>query len=355
MKKYSPKQQEIDALANVVRQGNDYYSVGVAFQMSPRTIRRHVSKIIQNDYKSVPLKKRGGSHNQKITPMIEDFMVYYIENNPDVTLQDLKDKLLSLFFINISCSTIHNHLDGRLITYKNQRYIAPDANSSENLQKRIDYLRTLTNLNVNINQVYVDETNFTLMTRRSKGRALSGERAVQTTIINACQKFNVIAAVSQNYGWVYHEIETGTVNHIRFESYIQNLIVFLKNNHPNQQHIIIMDNAKIHQKQSLYEIFNREHVSLLFLPPYSPFLNPIERCFSQVKSHVKKWLCDNNNRVIATSNLPFGSKGAARSQLLLEAINYAIPHVTTSDVRQYLEYSRRYYQNIFQSQPIDFE
>ena len=96
-------------------------------------------------------------------------------------------------------------------------------------------------------------------------------------------------------------------------------------------------------------------MSLLFLPPYSPFLNPIERCFSQVKSHVKKWLCDNNNRVIATSNLPFGSKGAARSQLLLEAINYAIPHVTTSDVRQYLEYFRRYYQNIFQSQPIDFE
>ena len=94
---------------------------------------------------------------------------------------------------------------------------------------------------------------------------------------------------------------------------------------------------------------------LLFLPPYSPFLNPIERHFSQVKSYVKKWPCDNNNKVIATSNLHYGSIIAARYQLLLEAINYAISHVTTSDVRQYLEYSRRYYQNIFQPQPIDFE
>ena len=94
--------------------------------MSPRTIRRHVSKIIQNDFKSVPLKKRGGSHNQKNN--IYDRRFYYYLY---LTLKDSKDKLLVIFFINVLSSTIHNHFDGRLITHKNQRYIAPDANSSE--------------------------------------------------------------------------------------------------------------------------------------------------------------------------------------------------------------------------------
>ena len=100
------------------------------------------------------------------------------------------------------------------------------------------------------------------------------------------------------------------------------------------------------------KLIKKHKIIIITARDYTTFENKYQ---TKMQDIVKKWLCDNNNRVIATSNLPFGSKGAARSQLLLEAINYAIPHVTTSDVRQYLEYSRRYYQNIFQSQPIDFE
>jgi transposase len=42
-------------------------------------------------------------------------------------------------------------------------------------------------------------------------------------------------------------------------------------------HTVIMDNASFHRKKALREIAERYSVKLLFLPPYSPDFNPIEK------------------------------------------------------------------------------
>lgn len=281
-------------------------------------------------------------------------MFQYIEEHSDATLQEVKENILSTFptIEDISITTIFNHLDGKLISYKKQRYIAPDANTDETLHKRADYLNKLTNLNVCFNQVYIDESNFTIFTRRNYGRSPIGNRAVQTTIINGCKKVNIIAAVSPCYGWLYHEFTGENVNANKFESFIMNLINHINSNYPNERFVFIMDNAKIHKKDELTEICINNNILLLFLPPYSPYLNPIERCFSKVKSYVKKWLSINNDRLIATSRLEFGQKGSIRSRLLEEAINFAISQITENDVRNFLEYSRKYYPQIFRMEPI---
>ncbi|KAH0793932.1 hypothetical protein GPJ56_002144 [Histomonas meleagridis] len=101
---------------------------------------------------------------------------------------------------NISLTKIHNHLDAKLLSNKKQRYIAPDANSDETLRLRAEYVNELTNLDVNIHQIYIDETNFTIMTRRNYGRSKVGTRAVQPSVIDGCKKVNIIAAVSPSFG-----------------------------------------------------------------------------------------------------------------------------------------------------------
>jgi len=53
--------------------------------------------------------------------------------------------------------------------------------------------------------------------------------------------------------------------------------------------IIIMDNASFHRKKALIEIAVRYGVAVLFLPPYSPNLNPIEKTWA----NFKRWLSDN--------------------------------------------------------------
>jgi len=49
-----------------------------------------------------------------------------------------------------------------------------------------------------------------------------------------------------------------------------------------------MDNASIHKSQELSDMCIAAGVQLLFLPPYSPDLNPIEQSFSTLKAWIKR-------------------------------------------------------------------
>ena len=51
---------------------------------------------------------------------------------------------------------------------------------------------------------------------------------------------------------------------------------------------IIMDNHSIHKSERIEEAIKKHHCKLLFLPKYSPDLNPIEHFWHKIKSKVKK-------------------------------------------------------------------
>lgn len=53
---------------------------------------------------------------------------------------------------------------------------------------------------------------------------------------------------------------------------------------------IVMDNASFHRKIQLYEICSRYGYNLIFLPPYSPELNPIEKYWHILKHRIKDFL-----------------------------------------------------------------
>lgn len=58
--------------------------------------------------------------------------------------------------------------------------------------------------------------------------------------------------------------------------------------------VIIMDNARFHRKAVLFEIIKKFNASfntelrIIFLPPYSPDFNPIEKFFGVLKGRVKR-------------------------------------------------------------------
>lgn len=56
--------------------------------------------------------------------------------------------------------------------------------------------------------------------------------------------------------------------------------------------LVIMDNASFHKKDQLYATAAKYGVFLLFLPPYSPDFNPIEKSWA----NLKHWLIDNAQR-----------------------------------------------------------
>ena len=80
----------------------------------------------------------------------------------------------------------------------------------------------------------------------------------------------------------------GNINADVFYSWVtQELLASLP-----QRTVIVMDNATFHKRDdSSGAIIGQGH-DILFLPPYSPDLNPIEKKWAQAKSIRKKFRCD---------------------------------------------------------------
>lgn len=83
----------------------------------------------------------------------------------------------------------------------------------------------------------------------------------------------------------------GTMNGERFEDFITTTLfpILQPFNWINPHSVVIMDNASIHHVEGVMNLIeNQAGARLIFLPPYSPDLNPIEEVFSQVKSIMKQ-------------------------------------------------------------------
>ena len=51
---------------------------------------------------------------------------------------------------------------------------------------------------------------------------------------------------------------------------------------------LIMDNASFHKGKDIEDLIKSYNINLMYLPPYSPDLNPIEKKWSQIKSLYRK-------------------------------------------------------------------
>jgi len=53
--------------------------------------------------------------------------------------------------------------------------------------------------------------------------------------------------------------------------------------------VIVMDNASFHKNKAIREAIETADCELLYLPPYSPDLNPIEKSWALLKRHLKSF------------------------------------------------------------------
>ena len=74
------------------------------------------------------------------------------------------------------------------------------------------------------------------------------------------------------------------VNGDRFLAYVENVLV--PTLHPGD--IVVMDNLPSHKGRAVREALRRVGAKLLFLPKYSPDLNPIEQVFAKLKHLLRK-------------------------------------------------------------------
>jgi transposase len=131
--------------------------------------------------------------------------------------------------------------------------------------------------------VYVDECGLQEAITREYGRSLIGERLFSDVTGKREDRTSIIAGLSQGtpIAPMYFEgyCNTGVV-----KTWVKEML--LAELKPGQ--IVIWDNASFHQSPDFLELIESVGCTLIFLPPYSPDLNPIEKWWAKLKAWIRR-------------------------------------------------------------------
>lgn len=128
--------------------------------------------------------------------------------------------------------------------------------------------------------MYVDESGFSHSAVREYGYAPIGKKVHGVRSGHTRPRTSLIAARIGN-ALAATMLFTGTCNTDIFNNWLeQELAPYL-----NQNMVVVMDNAAFHKSEKTNQIIKSTGAELLFLPPYSPDLNPIENSFGTIKKN----------------------------------------------------------------------
>lgn len=231
-------------------------------------------------------KTSSGGRRKSLNEVQKQYICNEVDQNAAITLKCLKEKVLLEFNIAVSISTIDRALREFHFTLKLIIPTPAARNSEEVLDNRRDYARRFLNFLDDDKIVFVDEAGISCSTRRKVGRARIGQEARQVVQSIRSKNYSICACIAVDQLFFYEATSVG-YNGDRFCDYLVQLFNYFEQER-KQNMIVIMDNVKFHKVEKVRTLFSQNGHRLEFLPPYSPFLNPIENMFSQLKSKIKE-------------------------------------------------------------------
>ena len=173
-------------------------------------------------------------------------------------------------------------------------------------QARAEYAQALKRLDLRRCK-FIDESGVNLALTPLYGRAPRGQRAVGSTPINYGQNVTLIGALGSSGLDALLMIEGATDGEV-FRAYTERILCPTL----SAGDIVVMDNLGAHKVSGIREAIEGRGAKLIYLPPYSPDLSPIEACWSKIKQSLRI--------------------GGARTRRALErAIKRALETITESD------------------------
>jgi transposase len=156
--------------------------------------------------------------------------------------------------------------------------------------------------------VFVDESGFNTSMTRLRARAPRGKRAYGKVPRNRGKNITLIAAITLEGAMGESMTVEGATDALAFEVYVEHFLA------PSlcEGQVVVLDGLGAHRPRRVRELIEARGADLLFLPSYSPDLNPIEEAFSKIKMLVRK-------------------EGARVREVLVEAIGRALRAVTPGD------------------------
>jgi transposase len=154
---------------------------------------------------------------------------------------------------------------------------------------------------------FVDEAGVNLALARLYGRAPAGERAVGSVPCNYGPNVTLLGALGTTGLEALMTIDGATDGPV-FQAFVEQVLC------PTLQagDVVVMDNLRAHKVAGIEDAIARCGARLIYLPPYSPDLSPIEPCWSKFKAGLRR-------------------AGARTREALEEAMTAAMESITAAD------------------------
>ncbi len=232
---------------------------------------------------SVDPKPRGGFRHGKLKPH-QAFILGVVADRPDITMPELAEVLLAAKDVKIDPSNLSKFLIGCGLSYK-KSLLASEQDRPDVVAARVEWIEVRQPFMCEHQGrlIFLDETSTNTKLTRARGRFQKGQRLKAKAPIGRWGTQTLVAGLKCQ-GLVAPWVVNAPMNREIFDTYVETQLA-------PQVHagdVVILDNLAAHKSQKAEAILRSRGAWFLFLPPYSPDLNPIEMAFSKLKALLRK-------------------------------------------------------------------
>ena len=241
----------------------------ILLQVGHTTIHRWLKSPERKTYHREPLKQ---------TSQVVQLIRTAVANDPFITCSRLQSVVKACIDVQVSRGLIHSVLKMSGFSRKKARM----CGAPRNLEQKTNAFITTRDKYIRGGRKFyaIDETSFGRNTKAPYGYAPKGQKLFVRKSSARVTTTSVVACVGPD-GWNGTMSYQGSVNTDRFLHFLEGLNL-------ERGSVVLLDNVSFHHSLRVKAAFESMGVLALFTPPYSPWYNPIESCFSIVKRHFMK-------------------------------------------------------------------
>lgn len=256
-----------------------YYGIAERFAVSRTSVNRWLKRYREKG--NLDPSPHGGGTKAKIDADGLELLTKLVQERPDTTLKELAESYEKTRAVKVANCIICRALKRLGLTRKKKIIHATERERGDVQLDRWFYNREKDSL-ITERLWFFDESGLNLSYARLFGRSPRGERAIGHVPKNWGDNVTLMAGIGCR-GIIAPMMLYGSLTGDVFAEYVSNHVI--PSIHPGD--IIVMDNLAAHKTKNVITRIKDAGATLLYLPSYSPDLNPIEFAWSKLKTLIR--------------------------------------------------------------------
>jgi transposase len=267
-----------ERVVETFRSGRSREETATLFRVSQSSVQRWSR--LDREKGSVAALKMGG-HRPFALASERDGIIKRIAQQPDLPLRTLRAELQGRG-INVSYFAVWNIVDRAGLSFKKKALHASEQDRPNVARRRLQWQQRQDKVDPR-RLVFIDETWTKTNMTPIRGRCPVGQRLIAKVPHGHRKTLTFVAALRCD-GIHAPCLLDQPINAISFRVYVEQFLV--PTLRPGD--VVVMDNLSSHKGPAIRKAIRAAGAKLIFLPPYSPDLNPIEQVFAKLKTLLRK-------------------------------------------------------------------